>query len=80
LQSIPTSQVNPFLNITGQFNAIDINSAKDKLLTAGSQIAQVSGQLPVVDKNILGSVTAKFGSGALGASPLSKLLNGNNIG
>lgn len=80
LQSIPTSQVNPFLNITGQFNAIDINSAKDKLLTAGSQIAQVSGQLPVVDKNILGSVTAKFGSGALGVSPLSKLLNGNNIG
>ena len=80
LQNIPTSQINPFANIPGQFNSIDLNSAKDKLLTAGAQISQITGQVPVIDKSIVGSVTSKFGSGALGASPLSKLLNNNNLG
>jgi hypothetical protein len=81
LKNIPTSQINPFSNIPGQFNSIDVNSLKDKLGTANSQISQLTGKLPVIDQSLIGSVTAKFGSSSLGNSPLDKLVNGKfNLG
>ena len=76
LTSIPTSQTNPFSNFTGQFNSVDMNSLKDKFTSAQSQISGLTGSIPVVDKNLLGSVSAKFGSSSAD-SPLSKLINGN---
>ena len=81
LKNIPTSQINPFLNVPGQFNSIDVNSLKDKLGTANSQISQLTSKLPVIDQSLIGSVTAKFGSSSLGNSPLDKLVNGKfNLG
>jgi hypothetical protein len=80
LANIPTSQVNPFSNITGQFNAVDVNSIKDKVTSAQSQLSGLTGSVPILDKNLVGSVSAKFGSSA-SASPLNKLINGTfNIG
>jgi hypothetical protein len=80
LSNIPTSQINPFSNITGQFNAVDFNSLKDKAASAQTQLSSLTGSLPIPDKNLIGSVSAKFGSNSL-ASPLNKLINGNfNIG
>ena len=80
LASIPTSQINPFSNITGQFNAVDVNSIKDKAASAQSQLSGLTGSIPILDKNLVGSVSAKFGSSA-SASPLNKLINGTfNIG
>jgi len=75
LANIPTSQVNPFSNITGQFNAVDINSIKDKTASAQSQLSGLTGSVPIPDKNLVGSVSAKFGSSS-SASPLNKLING----
>ena len=80
LKNIPTSQTNPFSNIPGQFNAIDINSMKDKISSAQTQISGLIGKIPVIDQNLLGSVTAKFGSNSAGVSPLNKLINGNSYG
>jgi len=81
LSSIPTAQTNPFSNIPGNYNAIDINVASDKFASAKSQIAGITGSIPVPDANLLGSVSAKFGSSSAGTSPLSKLVNGKfNIG
>ena len=80
LANIPTAQVNPFSNITGQFNAVDVNSIKDKAATAQSQLSGLTGSVPILDKNLVGSVSAKFGSSE-SASPLNKLINGTfNIG
>ena len=80
LANIPTSQVNPFSNITGQFNAVDINAIKDKTASVQSQLSGLTGSVPILDKNLVGSVSAKFGSSA-SASPLNKLINGTfNIG
>jgi hypothetical protein len=80
LASIPTSQINPFSNITGQFNAVDINAIKDKTASVQSQLSGLTGSIPIPDKNLVGSVSAKFGSSA-SASPLNKLINGTfNIG
>ena len=63
------------------FNSIDVNSLKDKLGTANSQISQLTSKLPVIDQSLIGSVTAKFGSSSLGNSPLDKLVNGKfNLG
>lgn len=75
LSNIPTSQINPFSNITGQFNAVDINSIKDKTASAQSQLSGLTGSIPIPDKNLVGSVSAKFGSSSM-ASPLNKLING----
>ena len=75
LANIPTSQTNPFSNVTGQFNAVDINSIKDKAASAQSQLSGLTGSVPILDKNLVGSVSAKFGSSA-SASPLNKLING----
>lgn len=80
LANIPTSQVNPFSNITGQFNAVDVNSIKDKVASGQSQLSGLTGSVPILDKNLIGSVSVKFGSSA-SASPLNKLINGTfNIG
>jgi hypothetical protein len=81
LSSIPTAQTNPFSNIPGNYNAIDVNVASDKFASAKSQIAGITGSIPMPDANLLGSVSAKFGSSSAGTSPLSKLVNGKfNIG
>jgi hypothetical protein len=77
LKSLPPGQVNPFANLSGQFNAIDANVLKDKFGTAGSQLSQLTGKVPVLDKNIAGAVSSKYGSSA-GPSPLDKLVN--NLG
>jgi hypothetical protein len=78
LNNVPASQFNPYAsNIIGQLNAADVGSLKDKFGTAGFQLSQVTGKLPVLDKNFAGSVSAKYGSSA-GASPLDKLVN--NLG
>ena len=77
LKNIPTSQVNPFSNLPGQFNKIDANVLKDKFGTANSQLSQLTGNIPVLDKNLAGTVSAKYGS-STGPSPLDKLVN--NLG
>lgn len=76
LRNIPTSQTNPFSNIVSQYNAIDVNSLKDKLSSAQSQIAGLTGKVAVLDQGVIGSVSARFGSSSLAQSPLSKLING----
>lgn len=78
LTNVPASQFNPYAsNIIGRLNSADVGSLKDKFGTAGFQLSQVTGKLPVLDKNFSGSVSAKYGSSA-GASPLDKLVN--NLG
>ena len=76
LSNIPTSQINPFSNIAGQFNAVDVNAIKNKVASAQAQLSGLTGSVPIPDKNLVGSVTAKFGSSS-SASPLNKLINGN---
>ena len=78
LNNIPASQFNPYANnIMGQLNAVDVNALNDKFGTAGFQVSQLTGKLPVLDKNLIGSVSSKYGSSA-GVSPLDKLVN--NLG
>lgn len=78
LNNIPGSQINPYAtNMINQLNPVDINSLKDKFGTAGFQVSQLTGKLPILDKNLVGSVSAKYGSSA-GVSPLDKLVN--NLG
>ena len=70
---------NPLANLTGLTNAVDLNAAKDKLGSFQNQLSGLTGQVKIPDASTLGSVTAQFGAGALGASPLSNLLKNNNI-
>ena len=78
LNNIPRSQVNPYANnILGQLNTVDASVLKDKFGSANFQVSQLTGKLPVLDKNFAGSVAAKYGSSS-GASPLDKLVN--NLG
>lgn len=74
LANIPTGQTNPFSNVPGQFNAVDTTVIKDKFSSANSQLFGLTGSIPIVDKNLLGSVSSKYGSSA-SVSPLDKLVN-----
>jgi len=74
LANIPTSQINPFSNVPGQFNAVDATVIKDKFSSANSQLFGLTGSIPIVDKNLLGSVSSKYGSSA-SVSPLNNLVN-----
>jgi hypothetical protein len=80
LSKVPSYQSTPLTSLTSQFNSVDISSMKDKLGTVQSQLSSVTGKLPVPDQNMLGSVTAKFGSVSQGQSPLDKLVNKFNSG
>jgi len=77
LANIPTAQTNLFSNVPGQFNAVDANVIKDKFSSANSQLFGLTGSIPIVDKNLLGSVSSKYGSSA-SVSPLDKLVNNLN--
>jgi hypothetical protein len=78
LNNIPGSQINPYANnILGQLNTVDTSVLKDKFGSANFQVSQLTGKLPILDKNFAGSVAAKYGSSA-GVSPLDKLVN--NLG
>jgi len=78
LNNIPGYRVNPYANnILGQLSTVDANVLKDKFGSANFQVSQITGKLPVLDKNFAGSVSAKYGS-SVGVSPLDKLVN--NLG
>jgi hypothetical protein len=72
--AIPAT-ANPFANLTGSFNPVDINSIKDKLASAKSMLSGYTKLPSVPDASLLGSVTSKFGSSTAGQSPLDKLVS-----
>ena len=74
LANIPTAQTNLFSNVPSQFNAVDTTVIKDKFSSANSQLFGLTGSIPIVDRNLLGSVSARYGSSA-SVSPLDKLVN-----
>ena len=74
LANIPTSQINPFSNVPDKFNAVDTTVIKDKFSSANSQLFGLTGSIPIVDKNLSGSVSSKYGSSA-SVSPLDKLVS-----
>jgi hypothetical protein len=65
---------------TGRLNSIDTNVSADKILTARSQIANVTGQSLIRGQGLVDSVTGKFGSISAGNSPLDKIINKNTLG
>ena len=74
-KNIPTAAANPYSNLTGSFNPVDINSTRDKLATAKKYT-----NIPnIPDMGLLNSVTSKFGSNSSGQSPLDKLVSKSNI-
>jgi hypothetical protein len=74
------AQSNPLSGFTGRLNNIDTNISADKILTARSQIANVTGQSLIPGQGLVDSVTGKFGSVSAGNSPLDKLINRNTLG
>ena len=78
LSSISAGQFNPLSSLRSVGNLTDIKSFTDKVAGANSQLSSLTGLPFIKDQNIVGSVAAKFGSAALGQSPLTKLVN--NIG
>jgi hypothetical protein len=71
---VSNARLNPFSNITGIPNLVDINVSKDKLSSARSQLSGLTGSVPIPDKFASGSVSSVFG-GVLSQSPLDKLVN-----
>lgn len=53
---------------------IDRTVALDKLTSAKTSIAQMTGLPNIADQNITGSVLSKFGSSTIGQNPLDKLM------
>ena len=72
---LPSTSFNPLSNFNGLNNLVDSSVIKDKIASAKSQISSLSNIPNIKDNNILGSVSAKFGSASLGQSPLDKLVN-----
>jgi hypothetical protein len=77
-QQVPNAQVNPFSNLTGQSNPVDLNSMKDKLASAKSQLSGLIKLPNIPDVGAAGAAASKFGSSSLGQSPLDKLVNKMN--
>lgn len=71
LSMAPKGLANPLAGLAGQLNSVDANALKDKLLTAKSQINNLTGQATTF-------VASNFNSISAGTSPLNKLLNRNN--
>jgi len=75
LASAPSYQLNSFLKLTGNFNAIDVASATDKLASAKSQLSGLTGNISIPDQGISNTISSKFGSASNGSSPLDKLVS-----
>ncbi len=75
---VPSARLNPLSGISGITNPIDASVLKDKFNSAGSILSQVTGNLKIPDKGMLGSITEKFGSQTAGTSPLAKLIKQND--
>lgn len=71
---VSNARLNPFSNIAGIPNLVDINVSKDKLSSARSQLSGLTGSVPIPDKFASGSVSSVFG-GVPSQSPLDKLVN-----
>jgi hypothetical protein len=74
-KNIPNAAANPYSNLTGSFNPVDINSTRDKL-AAAKKYTNIPN---IPDMGLLNSVTSKFGSNSSGQSPLDKLVSKSNI-
>lgn len=72
VNSTPAYQRVSFNNLS--FNAVDSNVLTDKSATVTRQMSNITGQTPVVDAGIAGSVSSVYGS-ITQSSPLSKLIN-----
>ena len=70
-----TIRTNPFSNLSFGNNLVDVGSAADKLASAKTQLSGLTNLPSIPDTGTLGSAAVKFGSGALGQSPLSTLIN-----
>ena len=75
LSAVPSYQTNPFSNLTGNFNPVDLASANDKLASAKSQLSGLIGNVSIPDQGLAGTISSKFGSASSKASPLDKLVS-----
>ena len=75
LASAPSYQSNPFSNLTGNFNSVDVSVATDKLASAKSQLSGLAGNTSILGQRLAGTVSSQFGSASNGASPLDKLVS-----
>lgn len=64
---------NPLASTVGSRSPVDLTINKDKILSAQTQISKITGSPVIPDKNIIGSVSSKFGT--VSSSPLDKLVN-----
>jgi len=71
----PSVSNNPYSNLTGSYNLVDINSMKDKLSSAKSMVGGYTNQPNIPDAGFSESVSSKFGSNTAGQSPLDKLVS-----
>ena len=71
---------NPYSNLTGSFNPVDINSMNDKLNSAKGMLAGYTGIPKVSDTGFASAVSSQFGSSTAGQSPLDKLVSRTNNG
>ena len=72
-QNVSNARLNPFSNVSGLSNPVDLSVASDKLNSAKSQLSGLIGQPNIPDLGVAGSALSKFGSS--GPSPLDKLVN-----
>lgn len=72
-QNVSNARLNPFGNVSGLSNPVDLSVASDKLNSAQSQLSGLTGQPNIPDLGVAGSALSKFGSP--GPSPLDKLVN-----
>ena len=66
-QSIPS--------IPSSGNIVDTNVTADKFNSVRTQLAGLTGNSPIPDRNAASSVISKYGSNSAGLSPLDRLLN-----
>ena len=72
-QNVSNARLNPFSNVPGSSNPVDLSVASDKLNSAKSQLSGIIGQPNIPDLGVAGSALSKFGGS--GPSPLDKLVN-----
>ncbi len=75
LENIPSSQQNPYSNLTKDFNSIDSKILQNRIDNSKVQLNPLVGDPLIKDQNFNNSVSSKFGSKTIGKNPLDKLLN-----
>lgn len=75
VKAISDTLKNPLSNLRQNTNVVDASVAKDRINSARTQISNLTGQPPVIDSGVAGSVTTEFNSRSIKASPLTNLMN-----